>query len=370
MVTKQELLKRLYETSKLPHSFTGIRGLLNTAKKYDSTVTRNDVLQFLQNQSSYTLHKITQKNFLRRKILAPKPGIIASCDLADMSKLSKFNEGYKYILIFIDVFSRFAQAVPVKQKDGKTIASALRVILESGFFNTLKRLNSDEGKEFYNQYVNKLLNEKGIILYSVSSREIKASLAERLIRTIKGKIYRYMSHNNTRKYIDILSDVMESYNHSVHSSLGHNQTPHQVHFISNPDVIRRQFQHMYKYPKRLNNRIISNLDVGQYVRIADEQRNYVFRRGYTVQNTVEIFRIRKVDTSQKPTVYLLDDLQGEPIKGIFYREELIPTNLPEYFHIDVIKTKTVQGRKKYFVRWLGYPENFNSWIDHDQMISL
>lgn len=370
MVTKQELLLRLYETSKTPHSFTGIRGLLRTAKKYDPTITKNDVVQFLQNQSSYTLHKITPKKFSRRKILAPKPGIIASCDLADMTQLSKYNGGYKYILIFIDVFSRFAQAVPVKQKEGKTIASALRTILESGYFDKLSRLNSDEGKEFYNQHVNRLLTSKDIILYSVSSREIKASIAERLIRTIKGKIYRYMSHNNTRKYIDILPDIIDSYNNSAHRSLGNEQTPSQVHFMSDPDAIERQFRQMYKYTPQVGKNVSSNLHVGQHVRISDEKRNHIFHRGYTVQNTIEIFRIAKVDTSQKPTVYLLDDLQGERIKGIFYREELTPTNLPEYFHIDVIKSKKVSGRKKYLVRWLGYPESFNSWIDQDQMISL
>ena len=370
MVDKEELLLRLYETSKTPHSFTGIRGLLNTAKKYNPDITRNDVLQFLQKQGSYTIHKITRKKFLRRKVVSPKPGIIASCDLADMSNLSKFNGGNKYILIFIDVFSRFCQAVPVKRKDGKTISSALETILESGYFNKLSRLNSDEGKEFYNQHVNNLLTRKGIILYSVSSREIKASLAERLIRTIKGKLYRYMTHNNTRKYIDILPDIIDSYNHSTHSSLGNKQTPHQVHSITDPTAIQRQFKHMYKYTSPLNKNISSNLSVGQYVRISDENRNHVFRRGYTVQNTIEIFQISKVDTSQKPTAYYLNDLQGEEIKGIFYRDELTPTKLPEHFQITVIRKKTVSGRKKYLVRWLGYPDSFNSWIDEGQMVSL
>ena len=145
MVAKEELLLRLYETSKTPHSFTGICGLLNTAKKHDPTITRNDVIQFLQKQGSYTIHKITRKKFLRRKILAPKPGVIASCDLADMTQLSKFNDGYNYILVFIDIFSRLAQAIPVKRKDGKTISSALEIILESGYFNKLSQLNSDEG---------------------------------------------------------------------------------------------------------------------------------------------------------------------------------------------------------------------------------
>ena len=370
MVTKQELLLRLYETADTPHSFTGIQGLLDHARRFNSNISRNDVKEFLKKQESYTLHKITPKKFTRRKILSPKPGVIASCDLADMSLLSRHNRGYKYILVFIDVFSRFVQVVPIKRKDGITVADALKTILDSGYFNGLSRLNSDEGKEFYNQHVNKLLKSKGIVLYSTSSREIKASIAERVIRTIKSKLYRYMSHNNTRQYVDVLSDIVESYNNSSHSSLGNKQTPLQVHSLTDPKTIDRQFFYMYKKAKPKMRKISSNLSVGQYVRIADEKRNAVFRRGYTIQNTVEIFKIRKVDISQNPTAYYLEDLNSEPITGIFYREELTPTHLPEFFKIDVIKSKVVAGRKKYFVRWLGYPESFNSWIDEDQMVPL
>ena len=370
MVTKNETLQHLYQTSALPHSFGGIKGLLNSAQKINPNITLNDVKSFLEKQESYTLHRITRKNFPRRKVLSPKPGVIASCDLADMSQLSQFNSGYKYILIFIDVFSRFSQAIPMKNKDGKTTADALRTILESGYFNNLRRLNSDEGREFYNQHVNQLLKSKGIIIYSVSSREIKASLAERLIRTIKGKLYRYMTHNNTKRYINILSDIIESYNNSYHSSLGDNQTPLQVHNLSDPKLIRKQFFHMYKKPLSKSFHSSSNLTVGQYVRIADEHRNHKFKTGYTVQNTIEIFRVRNIDKSQNPIVYHLEDLNGDPISGIFYRYELTPTQLPQFFNIDVLKSKTVAGTKKYFVRWRGYPDSFNSWIDEDQMVSL
>ena len=370
MVNKELLLLRLYETSKSPHSFGGINRLYHLAKKEDPSITRKDVINFLEKQSSYTLHKNTRKKFPRRKVISPKPGVIASCDLADMSLLSRSNVGYKYFLVFIDIFSRFAQAVPIKRKDGNTVANALKTILESGHFNKLRRLNSDEGKEFYNKEVKKLLSEKNIILYSVSSREIKASLAERLIRTIKGKLYRYMSHNNTRKYYDILPDIIDSYNHSVHSSLGYDQTPSQVHLLTDPSDIERQFEYMYKYPIQKKKHLTSNLSLGQTVRIADEKRNSVFRKGYTIQNTLEIFRIKKIDEKQVPTVYYLEDLQGEPIKGIFYREELVPTKLPEFYHIDIIKTKTVAGRKKYLVRWRGYPDTFNSWIDQDNIVPL
>ena len=370
MVDKQKILQSLYENVSSPHSFSGIQNLLKSARKENPSISRQDVVDFLQKIDAYILHKITRKKFLRRKILSPKPGIIASCDLADMSTLSKYNNGIKYILVFIDVFSRFAQAVGIKRKDGPSVCSALKSILESGYFDKLNRLNSDEGKEFYNKHVNQLLDSKGIVLYSVSSREIKASIAERVIRTIKGKLYRYMSHCNTRHYIDILDEVIDSYNHSSHSGLGNQQTPFHVHHITDPLKIEEQFYRMYKYPKHVAQSNSRVLTVGQHVRIADEKRNATFRRGYTIQNTIEIFRIRKIDQTQIPTIYFLEDLQGENIKGIFYRDELVPTNLPEIFHIDVIKSKSVAGRKKYFVRWRGYPDSFNSWIDEDQIQPL
>ena len=367
MVNKDEILLKLYETSYLPHSFGGIDTLYKSARKELPSITRKEVKEFLEKQPSYTLHKLTLKRFPRRKILSPKPGVIASCDLADVSLLSRQNRGYKYILIFIDVFSRFAQAIPVKKKDGLTIANALKVILNSGYFDNLRRLNTDEGGEFYNNRVKNLLKSKGIILYSVSSREIKASLAERLIRTIKGKMYRYMSHNNTNKYIDILPHIIDSYNNSQHRGLGNQQTPAQVHHLSTPSEIRDQFHRMYKITQPDKNSTSSNLSLGQTVRLADEKRNWIFRKGYTIQNTFEIFKIRKIDHSQYPTVYLLEDLRGDPVKGIFYKEEIVPTELPEYYPIHVIRKKTIAGRKKYFVRWVGYPPTFNSWLDEEDL---
>ena len=370
MVNKKDVLLRLYETSHLPHSFGGLDTLYKSARKELPSITRKDVEKFLEEQSSYTLHKITPKRFPRRKILSPKPGVIASCDLADVSLLSRENSGYKYILFFIDVFSRFAQAVPIKKKDGVTIANALNHILNSGHFNNLRRLNTDEGCEFYNNRVKEVLKNKGITLYSVSSREIKASLAERLIRTIKGKMYRYMSHYNTKKYIDILPDIIDSYNHSEHRGLGNKQTPSQVHNLSDPSEIKDQFHRMYKTPSPDKSKTSSILQLGQSVRLADEKRNWVFRKGYTIQNTLEIFKIKKIDARQFPTVYYLEDLQGEPIKGVFYREELIPTQLPEYYPIHILKKKRLAGRKKYLVSWVGYPPSFNSWIDEDHITRL
>ena len=237
MVNKNEILLNLYQDIKNPNSYGSIQGLLQNAKQILPSIKRDDVVNFLKCQKAYTLHRVTNKRFLRRRVLAPKPGVIASCDLADLTSLARYNEGYKYTLVFVDVFSRFAQCIPLKRKDSNSVHDALNKILNSNYFNKLKRLNTDEGKEFYNQKVNKLLTSKGIILYSVSSREIKAAIAERFIRTLKGKLFRYMTHQNTKKYIHILHDVVNSYNHTQHRGLGGKHTPTEIHRLTDPDEI-------------------------------------------------------------------------------------------------------------------------------------
>ena len=92
-----------------------------------------------------------------------------------------------------------------------------------------------------NSTTKKLINystSKGIILYSVSSREIKAAIAERFIRTLKGKLFRYMTHQNTKKYIHILPDIINSYNLTQHRGLGGKHTPVEIHRLTDPDEIQ------------------------------------------------------------------------------------------------------------------------------------
>ena len=117
MVNKNEILLNIYQDTKNPNSYGSIQGLLQNAKKILPSIKRDDDVNFLKSQKAYTLHRVTNKRFLRRRVLAPKPGIIASCDLADLTSLARYNEGYKYILVFVDVFSRFAQCIPLKRKD-------------------------------------------------------------------------------------------------------------------------------------------------------------------------------------------------------------------------------------------------------------
>ena len=187
---------------------------------------------------------------------------------------------------------------------------------------------------------------------------MKPAIAKRFIRTLKGKLFRYMTHQNTKKYKHLLPDIIKSYNLTQHRGLGGNHTPTEINQLTNADEIQLQFKRMYKIPSSSHKPVISSLSVGEYVRLS--QIKPTFKKGYTMQNTLDIFKIIRVDTTESPTIYILEDLQGEPIKGIFYREELIPTTPPEIYQIDIIRSKIVARTKKLFVRWRGYPDKFNS----------
>lgn len=359
----EQLLDTLYLSPSKNSAFTSREKLFNHARLSDQSITRKDIDRYLSKQDAHTLHKVTRKRFDRRKVLAPKPNVIASADLADMRKLGKQNSGFIYLLIFIDVFSRFLDIIPLKKKDGTSVMNALKILLSSPNFSNISRIFVDKGGEFYNTKVKSFCEERGIIIYSTHSYEIKATIAERVIQTIKRKLYKYMTAYNTKKYIDILPDIVNSYNNSPHSSLGQGQTPRMVHSMKSEEEISNQFYRMYKKGVPRKKSFISSLTVGDTVRISDKQKTAVFTRGFYPQNTEEIFKIRKIDKSQHPIGFYLKDLAEENIEGIFYKEELVPTFLPEVFPIDILKKKTIRGKTKYFVNFRGYPSKFNTWVD-------
>ncbi|XP_066986844.1 uncharacterized protein [Macrobrachium rosenbergii] len=151
-------------------------------------------------------------------------------------------------------------------------------------------------------------------------------------------------------------------------SLGQGRTPEEVHAMRSEADIKNQFSRMYKNAFPTTNRVTSSLNIGDTIRIADGNRNAVFRRGYTVQNTLEMFKIKKLVTLQNPTAYILEDLAGEEIKGTFYREELIPTELPETYDITILDRRRRGSKTQYYVNWKGYPAQFNSRVDESQIV--
>ena len=124
-----------------------------------------------------------------------------------MQKFAKLNKGYRYLLTCIDIFSKFAWVIPLKDKKGITIKNALQKIFNE---RKSKLLWTDRGTEFYNKQVQDLLNENNIKLYSTNNSEIKSAVVERFNRTFKNMMYKKFTENNNTIFHNILDELVKS----------------------------------------------------------------------------------------------------------------------------------------------------------------
>ena len=296
------------------------------------------------------LHKPVKRKFKKRRVLVSGNNEIWAADLADMSALKDYNDDYTFLLLVIDTFNKYGWIIPLKNKKGETIVNALEGIFkESG--RRPKKLWTDKGREFTNKYVKNL-----VYLYNTENEE-KSSIVERWIRTMKEKMFKYFTDNNTYKYIDVLPDLVEDYNNTVHSST--KLTPIEASKKKNELTVWRNL-----YPDRYKkSRLNPKFSVGDEVRITKKKKD--FEKGYTTRWTEEIFTIKEIRETN-PITYKLEDLQGEEIEGTFYEPELQKTE-QQIYRIEKIIEKE-KGRS--FVKWKGYPDKFNSWVDNKDLIDL
>ena len=222
--------------------------------------------------------------FPRRKIFSPNVDRIWTMDLMVVEKYSKQNKNYKYILVVLDIFSRFAWARPLKTKTGKEVTDALRdIFTKSGRIPS--RIWSDDGTEFFNSQVQGLLRKNDITLYSTFN-EPKASIAERFIRTLRRKMEMYFIVTQSTVWYKALQNMIDEYNSDFHRSIG--MSPNEAIKIEN---YAKVFEKQYSQSK-LNSSKKSLLEVGDKVRISLHKRH--FEKGATSNWSEEIFEIVEV----------------------------------------------------------------------------
>jgi len=275
---------------------------------------------------------------------------IWAADLVEMHAFSKFNRGIRFLLIVIDVFSKYGWMLPLKDKTGKTVTDAFKDI-----FKKLKRkpekLWTDKGREFYNKHVKELSVE----LSSDANAE-KSSVAERWNRTNKEKMFKYCMANNTNKYIDVFDEFVERYNNTRHSNIKMN--PYEASKKENEERVYRNL-----YPDLTRRPMRAKFKTGDKVRI--QKKKKLFEKGFTVNWTEEVFTVSKIQRTN-PVTYKITDYSGEEMQGTFYEQELQKTS-QEVFRIEKIVKK---GKTKSLGKWRDYPESFNSWVDNKDLIKL
>ena len=205
----------------------------------------------------------------------------------------------------------------------------------------------DKGSEFYNAYFKKWLRDNDVVMYSTNN-EGKSVVAERFIRTLKSKIFKYMTSISKNVYIDKLDDIVnDTYHNTYHTAIKMKPIDVKDNAYINTD-------------KKTNNKD-PKFKVGDRVRISKYKN--IFAKGYTPNWSEEVFVIKKVKNTV-PWTYVINDLNGEEIMETFSEIELQKTNQEEFRIEKVIKRK---GDKMY-VKWKGYDNSFNSWIDKASLV--
>ena len=334
-------MKELYVNPESISSFSGVKNLYNHAKKYIPDISLVEVKKILKSVDAYTLHKLTPKRFPTQKIIAAKPKIIVSLDLIDMSKLAKYNNGIKFLMYFIDIYSKKITVIKLRDKNKDSILEGLKYFFELDDNWKYSRIYSDFEASLYSKQVKNYLHKNKKIVYSNSSVERKNSISEANLKTLKHKIYKYLTHYNTHKYIDILDKIVSSLNNKNHSSFKNKfLTPNLLHKVKQLNFLKEQFYNMFGIKPLVHHKSIQLLKIGDHVRIPSTHRTQnIFFKGYHSSNTGEIFRIKSINTTRKPYTYKLEDYNGEPIIGSFYRQELTPAILKNVYPINILKKK-------------------------------
>jgi len=356
-------LEECYNTPSHPIAFAGINNIYQYYKPHLSIPDIENALSKIEN---YTLHREYHSN-KRNPSYSHFKRYQFQCDLVDIRSLSQFNNGVNYLLTCIDTFTRYAFVRLLTTKHGLSVVEAFKDIIREAI-TPPTNVVLDRGTEFYNEHFKKYCIDNGIILYSPDS-SIHAAFIERFNRSLQQIIYKYMTEHETRRFIDyrdqngdivpLMPRFLATYNNRKHRMIG--TTPYRAETVPECHLAIRA--KMAKYYDTIKSKK-PKFKVGDKVRVS--KIGGKFARGYDERSTQEIFIVRQVKTNLKIPMYVLSNYRGdEIIKGRFYQHELTKVS-NDVFRIEkVLKRRTHKGKGQIFVKWRGFDDSYNSWVDND-----
>src|SRR5579872_3973217 len=212
----EQYLRNLYYNLDSNTAYTSESQLWKQIKLDKKEITKEYLKNWLNEQSTVTLHKQYNKPRIYRKTRVNGIDEQWQADLVEMREFSSENNEYNYMLTVIDCFSRYAWIKPLKTKTGQETSKSFEDIFLEG--RIPEKIQFDEGKEFYNKNVKQLLSSKNIKYFSAFSDK-KAAIVERFNRSIKSRMYKYFTSHETRKWIDVFQKLIDAYNNSYHSTI-------------------------------------------------------------------------------------------------------------------------------------------------------
>jgi hypothetical protein len=220
-----------------------------------------------------------------------------------------------------------------------------------------KSIFFDRGREYVNQNVYNYLKELDIFVHHPNS-PLKAAIAERFNRSLQDLIFKYLTQNETNRYIDVLEDLLTTYNTRGHRTLQY-MSPNDAELEKNKNHVISALNQYYTKITSLQTKV--KFAVGDTVRIEKERTK--FARGYHERFTRELFEVVSVNRRMPIPTYKLKSLNtDEIIGGAFYNNELQKVSGDIYRVEKVLKKRTQHGVKQLFVKWMDFDSSHNSWI--------
>ena len=307
---------------------------------------------FTMEDLSNELNKPTINKFEKQKIIVNHINEIHSTDLVDMTQYSKMNKGYKFIFTNIDVFSKIAYAFSLKSKKIQDIKACFEKIFEK---NKPKYIWSDKESAFLSKEMQQFFKNNNVKIYHTNSH-LKSVVIERFNRSLRELMMKHFTKNNNTIWYNILPKLIKIYNNRYHTTI--KMKPTEVN-ESNEKYIK---ENIYTYDKTSKN---PKFKINDLVRISLKRRDLFDKPSSNIKWSEELFKIHSINRSNVIT-YKIKDLNDEIIKGQFYEKELAKSkNTSQVYIIEKIIRK---NKNKYLVKWRGYSNEFNSWINKDDII--
>ena len=343
-------LKNNYTNPLSPIAFSGINKIYNY---FDGNLSKKEISNFLSKVESYTLHKEEHKfkKYNITRVFSLRD--LWQIDLVQIDELKDENDGVKNLLCCIDAWSRRAFVEPLLDKKcTSTFKAICKILSRSGGYP--RHVASDAGSEFNCGKNLDLFDSLGVNYYTVSS-DIKCGIVERFQKTLQKKIYMYMTEKQTKRYINVLQDIVHAYNMSPHSLL--KLSPYDAELPENQEKLARF--HSKIFLKNLKAKQKSKFKLNDPVRISEKKTP--FSRSYNQQFKDEIFFICKINTERPIPRYYIKDENGEELKGFFYGYQLTLCKVKDH-RLIILKSRMKNKKKEYYVQFKGYSSKSNRWI--------
>ena len=231
-----------------------------------------------------------------------------ACDLIDFNSIKTKNRGYAYILLCVDAFSKMTFVEPMKSKNAQDVEKAFAAIFKRSKQKP-EKLYADKERAFISSTVQEFFDKNGVKLYHPISW-LHASLAERYIRTFKSILARVLTFQGNKKWFGLEQDIANQMNNSFNRSI--KMKPVEVSKKNESQV----WDNLYsKYITAKPGK--PKFKVGDLVRISARTLKDIFKKGYDVSWSTEIFKISEVRGLDLVPYYLLTDMNGEKIEGTY-----------------------------------------------------